>query len=84
MLDALSAFLAAANSAQREALAHAADTSLAQLNHIVAGRREASAGLGARVERAAAALRRITPRLPKLDRRDIATVCFQCPFANAA
>lgn len=84
MPNALAAFLDAASPGQRAALAHAAETTLPQLKHIIAGRREASAKLGARIEKVAALLRRTSARLPALDRRDIAAVCGCCPFAKAA
>lgn len=84
MFDALTSFLQAATPAQREALGKVAGTSLAQLHHIIAGRREASATLAARVETAVGLLRRNNPKLPRIDRRDIAPVCHACPLAKAA
>jgi hypothetical protein len=75
---ALREWLDAATPGERSQLAKDARTSVKQLRHIAAGRRNASAALA---QRLAHASRRLNPVL-RLDQRQLCEACGKCPFAG--
>lgn len=75
----LQSWLEAATPGERSQLAKDAKTSIKQLRHIAAGRRNASAALA---QRLAHASQRLNPAL-QLDQRRLCQACGKCPLAGA-
>jgi len=74
-------WMAAATSAERQALAAAAGTSPNYLYQIASGRREVSAAMAAVIEKAAYPISKLSKkRLPRVKREDLCKACSECPY----
>jgi hypothetical protein len=80
---ALKTWLSAASPDQRKALALEARTSVAQLQHIAHGRRQASAALAQRLVHASFMVKTndgMAP--PRLEQTELCVACSKCPIAQ--
>lgn len=75
-------WLKASNEKQQRELARRSRTSSKYLHQLAGGHRAASADLASRLERAAALMRIVNPRLPLLPRERLATACGSCEFVK--
>jgi len=73
-------WLQAATPNQARELAKAADTSVAHLRHIAAGRRAVSADLAQRLAHASLSIGDYQDLI--LDQRELCVACGNCPFAQ--
>ena len=83
-MDSLRRFMAAATTAQQEALARASSTSRSYLYALSSGTRTASADLAADIERGSKKLRRAHTRLPLVLRTDLCPACARCELVKHA
>lgn len=82
-MSLLKDFIDAASTAEREALAEAAGTTVNHLRfQLGGGHRHAGPELAARLERAAEWLRLTNPALPPLLRTDLCAACAGCDLAH--
>ena len=72
-------WLQAATPSQARELAKAADTSVAHLRHIAAGRRAVSADLAQRLAHASTIFK---GEMPVIDQRDLCEACGKCELAK--
>jgi hypothetical protein len=78
--NAVYKWLRVATPAQARELAKAAQTSIAHLRHIAAGRRQVSADMG---QRLATASRTLKHRALYLDQQALCRVCRVCPLVES-
>ena len=86
-MNQLRLWLDTATTNEKKELAARAGTSIGTLSQIAGGYRNngdanVRSGLAGKLERAAAQLRRINPRLPQLLRTDLSLECRECEFAQ--
>lgn len=86
-MNQLKAFLAAATTEEKAALAKLSETTVGTLHQVAGGYRKGGAavvrsGLAMRIEAAAAQLRKKNRSLPELFRTDLSPECRECDFAK--